>query len=165
MVGRKSFNNAYEERGKIMKKNIVLGIIGLLLFPSCTQIKGSFDPAKIATYSTEITLGVKYATKFVLKNENLTKSQLIEIKYYLTLAQQTIDLNKAVIFVDINAIMENKIQDQKIKILVQFVLTNVEKYVNSYNLVLPPQDINIIKITQAALSGAISGVSELLNVS
>lgn len=147
-----------------MKKIISMGIISLLLISGCSQIKGSFDPQKVVKYTTEISIATKYVVKFALKNENLTKEQLIQIKYYLVLAQQTINFDKQVVFSNINTLMENRIQDPRIKSLVKFVLANVEKYVNSYNLQLTPENENIIKITQAALSGAIGAVNELLNV-
>lgn len=145
-----------------MKKIISIGIISLLLMSGCSQIKGSFDPNKLVKYSNEISLATKYAVKFTLKNENLTKEQLVQIGYYITLAQQTINLDKQVIFANINALMENRIQDPKIKLLVKFVLSNVEKYVDSYNLQLTPENESVRKITLAALDGALIAVNELL---
>lgn len=147
-----------------MKKIILMGFVGLFLMSGCSQIKGSFDPNKLVKYSNEISVVTKYAVKFTLKNENLTQEQLIQVKYYFVLAQQIIDLDKQVIFSEIDRVMENKIQDPKIKVLVKFVLSHIEKYVDSYELNLSPEDENIRKITKAALSGAIGGVDELLNV-
>lgn len=145
-----------------MKKTILMSLVGLFLMSGCTQIKGSFDPNKIVKYSNEISLATKYVVKFALKNENLTKEQLIQVKYYLVLAQQTINFDKQVVFSNINTLMENRIQDPTIKSIVKIVLVNVEKYVDSYNLQLTPENENVRKITLAALDGALSAVNELL---
>lgn len=145
-----------------MKKIILTSLISLFMVSGCSQIKGVFDPNKIVQYSNEISLGTKYVVKFALKNQDLTVEQLGQVKHFLVVAQSVIDLEHQVDFSDLNQRMVTNIQDPKIQSLVAFVLTNVEKYVNSYNLNLSERDINVIKITQAALSGAIDAVDELL---
>ena len=145
-----------------MKKIFLTSLVGLFMITGCSQIKGSFDPVKIAKYSNEISVVTKYVVRLSLKKQNLTKEQLVQIKYYLVLCQQTIDLNRVVIFADINTLIDNKVQDPQIKSFVKSVLSNVERYVNSYQLSTRGEAVK--KITQAALGGALSAIDELSEI-
>jgi hypothetical protein len=150
----------------MMKKNIILSIIGLLLFPGCSQIQNkTFDPQKISKYSAEISLATKYTTKFVLKNENLSKNNLSEIKSYLVLAQQTINLDKKVIFEKLNTLIAAKITDKSTMAIAEFIMINIEKYTDSFNIDLTTNQESIRTIVLCALGGALDAVDELLNVS
>jgi len=145
-----------------MKKIFLMSLVGLLTITGCTQIKGSFDPNKLVKYSNEISLATKYTTKFVLKSENLSKSNLSEIKSYLIFAQQTINLDKKVIFEKLNALIETKITNKNTMAVVEFVMTNIEKYTNSFNIDLTTNQESVKTIVLSALSGAIDAVDELL---
>jgi len=145
-----------------MKKIIFAGFISLFLC-SCSQIQNkTFDPQKISKYSSEISLATKYTTKLILKNENLSKNNLSEIKSYLVLAQQTINLDKKVIFEKLNALIETKITNKNTMAIVEFIMTNIEKYTNSFNIDLTKNQEAIRVIVLSALSGAIDATDELI---
>jgi len=146
-------------------KKIILSVIASLILCSCSQIQGKFDPQKISKYGSEISLATKYTTKFTLKNENLSKSSLSEIKSYLILAQQTINLDKKVIFEKLNALIETKITNPGTRSITEFVINNIEKYTNSFNIDLTTNQESVRTIVLCALSGALDAVDELLNVS
>jgi len=145
-----------------MKKIILMSLISLFLMSGCTQIQGKFDPNKLVKYSSEISLATKYTTKLILKNENLSKNNLSEIKSYLVLAQQTINLDKKVIFEKLNALIETKITNKNTMAIVEFIMTNIEKYTNSFNIDLTKNQEAIRVIVLSALSGAIDATDELI---
>jgi len=147
-----------------MKKIIFTASLISLFLISCTQIQGKFDPTKVAKYSSEISLATKYATKLVLKNENLPKSSLSEIANYLASAKQLINLNKTVVFEDLKLLIETKVTNPNTRSIVEFIVNNIQKYVDSFHLTLSARDENIRKIVLAAIDGAEIAVNELINV-
>jgi hypothetical protein len=142
---------------------IVVGSLISLLLCSCSQIRGKFDPQKIAKYSSEISLATKYATKLVLKNENLSKNSLSEIRDYLNSAKQLVNLNKTVIFEDLKTLIETKITNPNTRSVAEFILNNIQRYTSSFNINLTTNQEAVKTIVIAALDGAVDGVNELMN--